>query len=602
MKKSQAGDRLAFKEYLTAVGRVLKISFSIAPSAIFVKLLGGVLDSILPIITAYLAGRTITEITAAFGGSEESRSLALLFVGLTAFFGLLSALQSTYSNYLDQVLRFKVEAKISDMLYERFIQLDFWRYEDKTTTDLYDKAQDFTNFFAYVFDRIMGIFTSLFGIGSAVAALFFVSPWLAILFFVALLPNIVIQYKISRFNIEHWRKNVTIRRKQYFVEHNMIQPKIISELRLYNLAQKMLQLRVSYRNKDQGDRLQFERGFIRWRILGDAAAAAAQLIALVWVVIRIAERSLPIGQFVYVQQLVARALSSSNNFVREYGSIDEDLAKLKDYNDFMQLPLRTAANKRIREFESLSFENVSFHYPGSEKLVLKNVSFKINRSDHVALVGENGAGKSTLIKLLLGFYEPTEGRILVNGRDLSQYDIASWHRCVGVLLQNFTTFNFLTAGENVTFGDVTKKPTKERINVALKAAEALDVVKGLPKKLDTPLAPWMEEEGATDLSGGQWQRLGLARNFYREAPVVILDEPTSAIDALAEAKIFDRLFDKKNKKTLIAISHRLTTIESADQIYVIDQGSIVQKGTHTELAAQKSGQYATMFRRQLKNN
>ena len=222
--------------------------------------------------------------------------------------------------------------------------------------------------------------------------------------------------------------------------------------------------------------------------------------------------------------------------------------------------------------------------------------------DHIAIVGENGAGKTTFVKLLLGFYEPTEGVIFVDDIPLSEYDIASWHRKIGVLLQNYSAYHFLTAGENVSFGDVETQPTRPRISKALEEAEALEMVESLPKKLDTPMAPWLEEEGATDLSGGQWQRLGLARNFYRQAPIVILDEPTSAIDALAEAKIFDRLYDKENKRTIIAISHRLTTIEQADQIYVFKDGTIVQQGTHKELAAQKSGQYAHMFRRQLKNS
>jgi ATP-binding cassette, subfamily B, bacterial len=487
------------------------------------------------------------------------------------------------------------------MLYERFVQLDFWRYDDKESTDLYSKAQDFTNFFAYVFDRIARLFTSLFGVLSAVVALSIITPWLSIAMFLAIIPGVFVQYKLSRFQIKHWRENVTLRRKQSFIEYNMMRPETISELRLYNLAQTFLKLRRTYRDKDQGARLAFEKRFLKWRGLSDGLETAVQLGSLLWVITKIANRELPIGQFVYVQQLVGNALGSAGALVNEYGSIDEDLAKLKDYNDFMQLPLLKEGAHKVDEVRTIEFQNVSFRYPNTDKEVLSGVNLTIDAGDHIALVGENGAGKTTLVKLLLGFYQPTTGQVLVNGKSLAEYQIASWHRKIGVLIQDFTYYIFLTLRENITFGDVTAKPTDERINRALSAAQAHEVVKSTPKGLDTPMGTWFDEEGGTQLSGGQWQRVALARNFYRQAPIIILDEPTSAIDALAEAKIFDRLFDKSNKSTLLAISHRLTTIENADQIYVLEAGKVVQHGMHRELAAQKSGAYTKMFRRQLRS-
>lgn len=589
--------------YLAAIFKVLAIAYRISPSAIFMKVVTGVFDSILPLVTAFLAAQTVTRATEAFSGRAGAGKAAVIYVVLTAVVGLLGTVLSTVNSYVNDIVRFKVESKVSDSLYERFVRLEFWRYDDKKTIDLYEKAQDFTRFFAYVFDRVVRIFTSLFGVISAIVALGILSPWVSLLFLAAIGPGVYVQYKLSRFNITHWRETVTDRRKQTFIEYNMIQPRTISELRLYNLAGTMLKLRAMYRNRDQGKRLEFEKLFIKWRLLGDLLESVVQLGTLVWVILQVAGRSLPIGQFVYVQQLVARALNSASQFVSEYGSADEDLAKLKDYNDFMELELPGTNRRHIPKLvEAVELQNVSFKYPGSDKLVLKDISLKIQRGGHVALVGENGAGKTTLIKLLLGFYAPTGGRILVDGTDLQNIDLASWHKHIGVLMQDFTSFQFLTARENVTFGDVTAKETPTRIKAALGAAEAIEVIEGLPLKLDTPLAPWMEEENATDLSGGQWQRLGLARNFYRQAPIVILDEPTSAIDALAEGKIFDRLFDKNNKNTVITISHRLTTIEDADTIYVLEDGKIVQHGTHKELASQKVGQYARMFRRQLKNS
>lgn len=598
-RKSQAAE-LSNTEMLKAIGNVLKISFKISPSAIGFKFIGSLLDAVLPLVTAFLAAQTITEITRAFAGESGARETALIYVFLTAAVGLLSTLKGSLSNYIDQVVRFKVESRISDMLYERFVQLDFWRYEDKKSTDLYDKAQDFSSFFAYVFDRIARLLTSLFSVGAAIIALGVVSPWLSVILFAAIIPGMVVQYKLSRFQIKHWRENVTARRKKNYIEYNMMHPDNISELRLYNLANTMLALRKKYRDTDQGARLVFERKFLKWRALSDSLETAVQLGSLLWVVIKIANRQLPIGQFVYVQQLVGTALSSAGSFISEYGSSDEDLAKLRDYNEFMNLPALENGARTLTGLKTIEFKNVSFKYPSNNKSVLNNISFRVDAGQHIALVGENGAGKSTLIKLLLRLYEPTSGEILVNGVNLKDYDIDSWHKAIGVLQQDFARFHFLTLGENVTYGNIHVKESDKRLSGALADAEADEVVADTPMGLDTPMGTWWEEEGGAELSGGQWQRIALARNFYRQAPIVILDEPTSAIDALAESKIFDRLFDPKNKNTLIAISHRLTTIEGAEMIYVLKDGEIVQHGVHTELAAEKSGQYATMFRRQLK--
>lgn len=597
---SDSDDRMQTRDYLVAIWRVIKMSFSISKSSVVFKIINAVLNSVLPLFTAFFAAQTTTEIAAAFAGDPSAKARAIWYVVATALLGLLTAVMSSFGNYIDQVVRYRVESRVSDMLYERFALLDFWRYDDKHTADQYEKAQDFARFFAYVFDRVSQLFQSLFGVASAIVGLGFISPWLSLILLIAILPGMFTQYRLSRFQIKHWRNTVVERRKQSYIEYNMIQPKIIAELRLYGLVSTFLKMRIKFRNIDQGGRLESERNFIKWRILSDALETVVQLGSLVWAVVQIAAKRFPIGQFIYIQQLVSRALGSAGQFISEFGATDEDLAKLKDYSDFMKLPITQVSGKKIQKpIQTIEFRNVSFKYPNTTKYSIKDVSLTIHRGSHIAIVGENGAGKSTLIKLILGFYKVTSGEILLDGVPIEEYAIDSWHRQVSVLLQSFSTFQFATIGDNVTFGDADATPTKMRIDKALEFAEATELVQELPKGLDSPAATWFEEDGGVELSGGQWQRIGLARNFYRQAPIVILDEPTSAIDAHAEANIFDRLFDKSNENTLIAISHRLTTIENADVTYVFSNGSIVQTGTHAELAADKKGQYAKMFRRQL---
>lgn len=220
----------------------------------------------------------------------------------------------------------------------------------------------------------------------------------------------------------------------------------------------------------------------------------------------------------------------------------------------------------------------------------------------MAIVGENGAGKSTIIKLVLGLYEPSSGSVEIDGRDLREWSVESWHGQLALLNQEFDNYEFANIKENIALGDVNKRPDDELIDRAITDAELGVVVNRLPSGKESYIEKWMvgDAEGATgtELSGGQQQRLALARNFYRNSPVIILDEPTSAIDALAESRIFARLFSKK-KKTTIVVSHRLTVVEQADRIYMIKDGEVVEMGSHRELVRQK-GHYYRMFESQIR--
>ena len=268
----------------------------------------------------------------------------------------------------------------------------------------------------------------------------------------------------------------------------------------------------------------------------------------------------------------------------------------------MQLPRVDIGRRTLSGVpKKIEIRDVSFHYPNSDVLVLDHVTLTLAVGQHVAIVGENGAGKSTLMKLLMGLYHPTTGEILVDGVPLASIDEDEWHRYLGVLQQDFIEYYFANVRENVVYGDTSVEPDEERFERALQRAEASAFVRKLPKGADTIPNQWFEHDDGTngvDLSGGQWQRIALARNFYRQAPIGILDEPTSAIDALAEARIFGRLFGEHGN-TMIVVSHRFTTVKKADVIYMLKDGKIVERGTSDELVANR-GEFYTMFESQIK--
>jgi ATP-binding cassette subfamily B protein len=602
-KPGTTSRKLNARQKVVGIARVAAITYKASPLAVFVKLAGTLITSILPIVTTYFAALTTSSLASAYAGDPNAGARAIEYVLITAGLGVALTAWGSIEQYVNQFVRYKIDAAIGDQLYEQFLSLDFWRYDDKETADLFDKSRQFSRMFSYVFDRLASIFTALVSLVAGVVALLFVSWWLALILLAAVIPSVIIQFRLSRKQIQHWNSNVETRRSKDMIEWNMFQVSAIAELRLYGMVRHLLDLRMKLRDKDEKVRIEFERKYIGQQLGADVLEAAAEVVALIYITLQIIAHTQPVGQFIYVQQIVSRALSGARSFVSQLSSIDEDIANLFDYNEFMNLPTSKLAPTRIKNLpKSIRFENVSFHYPNNKQTVLSDVSLTIKQGQHVAIVGENGAGKSTFIKLLLGLYKPTSGTVFIDDTNLATVSSDDWHKYLGVLTQDSNHYSFATARDNILLGDVIHPVSNERFEAALDAAEARTFLEKLPKGLDNYVNQWIEHSDGTpgvDLSGGQWQRLALARNFYRNSPIIVLDEPTSAIDALAESRIFERLL-KEEDKTIITISHRVTTIEKADIIYMFEDGKIVEQGTHAELAA-KEGRYFRMFKSQLRS-
>lgn len=595
--------KLTGREVAAALYEVGKTTFRASPLTVVVKLIGAVVTAVLPIITTFYAAQTTTALAQAYAGDEAACTRALLFVGVTAGLGVLLVVWVSVEQYINQLVRYRIDAAISDQLYEQFLSLEFWRYDDRRTIDLYDRAKAFSNFFGYAFDSLARIAGHAIAAVAGTVALLLVSWWIGLIIIAAVIPGVLLQIRLSRQQTEHWSKNLTTRRTQMAIEHSLTEVRSIAELRVYGMVRNLLNLRHELRDQSEKGQIELERRSIMQRLAADAVEAAAEVLALVYIALQIIAHAQPIGQFLYVQQILSRALGGFRGLTAELNAIDQDVANLFSYRKFMELPRGETRSARLTSQPKLiAIENVSFQYSAAGgAYALRNVSLTVEQGQHVAIVGENGAGKSTLVKILLGLYQPSSGVVQLDGVDLQTIDLASWHAELGVLQQAPLQLLFAAARDNVSLGDVSIPFSDERYQSALKRAEVGEFIARLPLGADTYLTPWMEHEDGSsgvDLSGGQWQRLALARSFYRDSPIIILDEPTSAIDALAESRIFERLFDQADK-TIITISHRLTTVERADVIYMLEDGSVVETGTHAELVAM-NGAYVRMFKSQLR--
>lgn len=599
MTNSSENDKPQTRRIVETLVNVMVTIWRTSPRAIFIQAVAAVLTASLPLATTYFAALTTTALAEAYAGGDPRQLFA--YVVITVILGVIMSFWGIVQAYFEQLMRYQLESSINDQMFMRLHGLDFWRYDDPATIDMFDRARRFASSFSYLFSRLTNIATNIVSLVVGLWIISSVGWWLGLLLVVAIIPSGIIQFRLSRLTSNYWRKNTNIRRRMWWIEYAISKPEDIAELRLYGVIKHLLAERAALRDKDQLQMIKYERSFMAKRFGGEVLQAVAEVAALVWVTLEIIAHRQPIGQFVLVQQMVSRVLSSVDSLISTYNSIDEEVANMVDYQRFMELPLAdTKPSLPLSMDKSITVSNVKFQYPGSETLVLKGLSLDIKRGQHVAIVGENGAGKTTLVKLLTGLYQPTGGEILIDGQNLSEVNMADWHRQLAVLSQSFIRYDFATAHENVWYGDVSRELDLKRLAVALKQAEADDFVKKLPKGGDSYVDKWMTDDSddkGVDLSGGQWQRLALARNFYRDAPIVILDEPTSAVDAAAEARIFRHLFKQKDK-TIIAISHRLSTVKKADVIYFMKDGRIVEQGACSELIA-KCGEFYKMFKEQL---
>ena len=595
-------EKLKPKQAIKALAQVARQVYKAAPLAVVVKLIDAVIDAVLPLLTAYLVAQATTALLDAYNGVSGAGDRAIELVIATYIIGLAGLVWSTISRYISEYAQMRITNMMADKLIDKFTNLEFSQYDNKDIVDLYDKADNFTFYAPRVFDDIARIFSSFVQIVIGLVALVAIKWWFGVILLMAVIPSAIVQLKVSRMQTAFWRSNVSKRRTAGDIRWNIFKPKELLETRPYGVAGYLVDLYRKLRNEDTYRRVELERAYIPRRMFTSSIEAVAQLVVEVSIVIDIINHAQPIGQFVYVQQLVSRVIGSFSTLSNTFNGIDEHLATLYDYQKFLAIPVQDDSGLVVGAFPAaIHIDAVSFTYPGSKRRALRDVSLTIHRNQHIAIVGENGAGKSTLVKLLLGLYNPTKGEIMLDNTNLAAVTKQSWHTFVSVLQQDFVQYWFATAKENVFFGDVSRPFNEVRYKLAVEKASAKDFIAKLSHGRDTLLNKWTNHDDDTpgvEISGGQWQRLALARNFYRDTPLIILDEPTSAIDALAEAKIFDHLFKEPNK-TIITVSHRLSTIKKADVIYMMKDGRIAKEGTYQQLVDEK-GEFYQMFESQIK--
>jgi ATP-binding cassette subfamily B protein len=421
--------------------------------------------------------------------------------------------------------------------------------------------------------------------------------WSVLVLLLAALPAFIAETKLSgeAFRLYSWRAPEG--RKLNYLEWILTRDSTVKEVKLFGLGPLILGRYRALFSKFLGeDRKLARKRLVLGTLLGSLSLAAFYLCYL-WVARRASSGGISVGDLVLTIAVFRQGQSAFESVLSSVAGMYEDALFLSNLQKFFDLPT-TAERSRVVPARTLApgphrleFDHVSFKYPGKQDWALHDLTLTLEPGEKLALVGENGAGKSTLIKLLLRLYEPTEGAIRYGGVDLRDLDVVDLRARMGAVFQDFVRYQF-TAAENVGLGHPPRLDDRRAIELAADAGGAKSVIEALPQQYDTMLGGWFEK--GQELSGGQWQKLAIARAFMREAEVLILDEPTAAIDAEAEVALFERFRALARDRTAIIISHRFSTVRMADRIAVLEGGRLTELDSHQGLLA-KNGRYAKLF-------
>ena len=572
----------------------LKISLKIGKWRAFVGLLATLINAVVSPINAVLEGALITAIV----GSVVSRDFepVLWISGALAVVWLIASLMSHFAGLVRERMWQEIRAHMDETMALKYASLPLATRESQEGAELFERASRYQNRIASVFEDVTRILGNVVGFMVAFVTLAAISWVLAIVIMVATIPLAVVEFRQMKKREIDWRKFLMERRKSWIMSGMLLDKDESFEMQVNGLtgyfAKEMVRLRQISARKDA----EREKKFFWPTYITDTVKTLVSTGAMIYVAIEIMWERLAIGQFVTIRALINSLSMNSGTMFRSVSSVGSDLIGANDFVKFMELPEQEDGTQVIplAVVPKVEFRNVYFRYPGGDRYALRDVSLVVEPGEDVAIVGENGAGKTTLIKMLLGAYEPESGEILINDIPMKELKRKEYLRHTGTLMQQFSRYSFATLGENVWYGDVGKKYDEKKVHVMLKRARAGDLADKLAKGLKQVLSREFDERDGANLSGGQWQKVALARSFFRDPNILVLDEPTSAIDAKAEYEIFREIMESQKVKTTIIISHRFSTVRKAEKILVMRDGEIVERGTHAELM-RANGMYREMF-------
>lgn len=592
--------KITFKEVFSSFRnwpRVFKLLWDVNKKNLIlimvINIVLGIIPSLLLLSNQYL----INSISVGWEKGLEVVIKGLIF--LTSVY-LSQLFFSQISEYFKGIFVLELSNHVKVMLMEKSTKLSLSDFENDVIYDQLQRAQMEADSRPYqVFEQILLIISSFITLFSTAMILIAWKWWIIILLLIIPIFSAVSFLKLGKkeFDVE-WER-APRRRKLWYLSFLITRDTNIKEIKLYNLSSYLLgQYKNIYSNF-----IKVDRGLLKKRtVISLGFNFLNQIIVTgltLFILMAAFTKQILIGTMVTYIQALTTTQSSSQSLLHQIFSMYENNLYIEQLFSFLDVPegeqkYQEKGNNGLNALEnihSIEFRNVSFKYPGKDKYALKNLNFTIKKGEVIAIVGKNGSGKSTLVKLITRLYDDFEGEILINSKPLVKYSTQILREKIGVVFQDFVKYE-LSVRENVGFGNLSNLNDDMLINNSIQSSGIEGLINSFPEKLDTQLGKWFAD--GNQLSGGEWQKIAIARSIMKDAEVYVLDEPSSSLDANAEKELFEKFNNLIRYKLGIFISHRFSTVKHATQILVMDDGHIIERGTHAQLLNEK-GLYSELY-------
>jgi len=596
-----SGSKIDNKGILSNTWWILKINFRILPLLSIARIIGLINNYSSSLVSSFVMGILIDAVLR-YASNNALRDGVVSAITIYGIYYVLRGLAAVLRNYGENLTGFKLAYEIPEsMLLEKLHSLSTSSLESPEIQNKITRYREnrhvFQNMSGTLYNMIGVVVTFIIGFIPVLINF----PLLALLIVVVGIPSLVMN---KRFIDKLWKigkETTVLGRRSGAMVGFLSSPSSLKEIKLLNAYTSLHKYFSEYTTTYYSKR---RKAYNEWTIIDlilDLLNGGVIIFGISVIINTAINNQISIGQIAfYIAAInsIGSQLGSFTTYLAEHSGSSQRLDEMRSLLEYKDE--NRSNNKKILRLNApplLELKNVYFKYPNQTKNVLKNLNLNIQPGEKIAIVGENGAGKTTLVKLISNIYPVTIGELLVNGDNLNDIEPSSWFENMGVLYQDYNTYDDLTVLDNIALGQPDEPVNMKAVIDAAKKADAYEFINAYPNKFDQILSE--RYEGGIRPSTGQWQKIAIARFFYRNAPILILDEPTASIDAVAEANIFNRIYQFIENKTVIIISHRFSTVRNADRIIVMDKGEIVEQGTHKELLT-LNGIYANAYNTQAK--
>ncbi len=559
-----------------------------------------ILKSAIPLAILYI-GKLIIDQIILLSHNRPGVSSHHLWMLVAAEFGLaiLSDSLSRAITLMDSLLGDLFSNHTSVKIMSHAATLDLDQFENSAFYDKLERARQQTVGRTILLSQVLSQVQDLITMAFLAAGMLAFNPWLMVLLVIAIIPAFVGEAYFNDKTYALSRRQTPERRELDYVRFLGASDETAKEIKIFNLSGFIIS-----RFKELAAQFYVQNKLLAirrtvWGTLLAMVGSAGYYGAYVFIIIQAVSGKISIGSLTFLAGSFRQLRSLLEGVLIRFTSVSQGAVYLQDFFEFFEIQPKIILSANPLPFpkpvqKGFTFENVGFKYSNSDRWANRHLSFTLHRSEKIALVGENGAGKTTLVKLLARLYDPTEGRILLDGIDLRQYDLDELRIQIGVIFQDYLRYQ-MTVSQNIAVGNISQVANVELIKTSSVQSMAAPLIERLPNKYEQMLG--RRFNNGVDLSGGEWQKIALARAYMKDAQLLILDEPTAALDARAEYEVFQRFAELTKGKSAVLISHRFSTVRMADRILVLDKGQLIEMGSHEELL-EKEGRYAELFRLQ----